>query len=135
MSDEDLYSILGVDPNATKNLLKQRYQQLILKYHPDKNGGNTEDRFTKIRTAWDILSDDNERRRYDAQRKTNDIGDDGNVWKSLTVGEMQKVEEMWTEECRCGGEFMLSEEEVSLPWTLVDCDTCSLVIKVYPDQY
>jgi DnaJ-domain-containing protein 1 len=36
------YTILGVPPNATTADIKKAYKKLVLKYHPDKTGGNKE---------------------------------------------------------------------------------------------
>ena len=49
-----LYSILGIDINATDEEITKAYKTLAKKHHPDK-GGDIE-KFKEIQTAYDILS-------------------------------------------------------------------------------
>ena len=63
---EDLYQILGVSRNATKDDIRKAHRKLALKYHPDKNPGkDAQDRFKRIQEAYDVLSDDDKRAAYD----------------------------------------------------------------------
>lgn len=68
----NLYEILNVDKNASKDEIKKSYRKLSLKYHPDKQTGKTdeekkdaENKFKEISEAYAILSDDNKRNQYD----------------------------------------------------------------------
>ena len=65
---EDLYKILGVDKNATQAEIKKAYRKLARKYHPDANPDNkeAETRFKEISAAYDVLSDPEKRKQYDA---------------------------------------------------------------------
>lgn len=60
---EDLYSVLGVDKNASVNEIKKAYKKLAMKHHPDKGGD--EEMFKKISQAYSVLSDENKRKQYD----------------------------------------------------------------------
>ena len=65
--EKDLYAILGVDKNAGQDEIKRKYRQLARKYHPDVNKSkDAEDKFKEINIAYEILSDPQKRRRYDA---------------------------------------------------------------------
>ena len=66
-SKRDYYEILGVSRNATKDELKKAYRQMALKFHPDKNPGDkaSEEKFKEAAEAYDVLNDDEKRRRYD----------------------------------------------------------------------
>jgi len=63
------YQILGVLPNATAAEIKRAYRQLVVRFHPDKHGGDTrfEDRFKAVAVAYGVLGDPGKRASYDFQ--------------------------------------------------------------------
>lgn len=61
---KDYYKILGVSKNATQEEIKKAYRKLAHQYHPDKKGGD-ETKFKEINEAYQILSDNDKRSRYD----------------------------------------------------------------------
>lgn len=61
---EDYYKILGVEKDATAEQIKKAYRNLAKTHHPDA-GGNEEE-FKKISVAYETLSDEEKRRRYDS---------------------------------------------------------------------
>ncbi len=63
----DYYEVLGVSRHASAEEVKRAYRKLALQYHPDRNPNDpqAESRFKEINEAYEILSDDAKRQRYD----------------------------------------------------------------------
>jgi molecular chaperone DnaJ len=61
---KDYYNILGVNKGASKDEVKKAFYKLAHKYHPDKKGGN-ETKFKEVNEAYQVLSDDAKRSKYD----------------------------------------------------------------------
>ncbi len=62
----DYYEVLGVARNANKDELKKAYRRLARQYHPDVNSeADASERFKEINEAYEMLSDENMRARYD----------------------------------------------------------------------
>jgi DnaJ-class molecular chaperone len=65
---KDYYNILGIDETADKNEIKKAYHKTALKYHPDKNK-NMEHLFKDAVESYEVLYDEQKRRKYDLSRK------------------------------------------------------------------
>jgi molecular chaperone DnaJ len=67
MEKRDYYEVLGVTRGATKEEIKKAYRKQALKYHPDKNPGDkkAEEKFKEAASAYEVLSNDEKRARYD----------------------------------------------------------------------
>lgn len=62
----DYYEILGVPKNANKDDIKKAFRKLAREYHPDvSKHDDAEDKFKEINEAYEVLSDDDKRSRYD----------------------------------------------------------------------
>ncbi len=67
MDYKDYYKILGVERKASTDDIRKAYRKLAMQFHPDKNPGDkkSEDKFKEINEAYQVLSDDKKRARYD----------------------------------------------------------------------
>jgi curved DNA-binding protein len=67
MAAHGFYEILGVARSASQDEIQRAYRKLARKYHPDVNKDpEAEERFKEISEAYDVLSDPDTRKRYDA---------------------------------------------------------------------
>ena len=67
MAKQDYYDILGISRSASASEIKKAYRKMAIKYHPDKNPGNAsaEAKFKDAAEAYEVLSDQNKKARYD----------------------------------------------------------------------
>ena len=71
---KDLYAVLGLkkEDKPTDEQIRRNYRKLCLKYHPDRQGGKTdeekkaaEEKFKEVTEAYSVLSDTDKKSRYD----------------------------------------------------------------------
>jgi molecular chaperone DnaJ len=66
-TQRDYYEVLGIERSASNGEIAGAYRRLAVQYHPDKNPGDEEaiDRFKEAAEAFEVLSDQDKRARYD----------------------------------------------------------------------
>ena len=66
-SKRDYYEVLGIRRDSTGQEIKSAYRRLAVSYHPDRNPGDrtAEEKFKEAAEAYSVLSDPNQRTRYD----------------------------------------------------------------------
>ncbi|HEY2629948.1 MAG TPA: molecular chaperone DnaJ [Usitatibacter sp.] len=64
----DYYEVLGLNKDASEEEIKKAYRKLAMKHHPDRNpdSKDTEEKFKEAKEAYEMLSDADKRRAYDA---------------------------------------------------------------------
>ena len=77
MKFEDYYKTLGVDRSASADEIKRAYRKLANKYHPDKNKDSPDasEKFAKVGEAYEVLSNKENRAKYDRLGKNWKHGD------------------------------------------------------------
>ena len=67
MAKRDYYDVLGVSKGADNKEIKKAYRKIAIKFHPDKNPGDkqAEEKFKEAAEAYEVLSNNEKRQRYD----------------------------------------------------------------------
>ncbi len=73
---KDYYDVLGVDEKVSQDELKKAYRKLAKRYHPDANPDNPQaaEKFKDISEAYRVLSDEEQRKKYDQMRRFGGLG-------------------------------------------------------------
>lgn len=86
---KDLYLILGVDSFVSIEVIKKAFRNKALKYHPDrvKDGDKklAEEQFQEISFAYEILRDNDKRKRYDKYGIINEQEENLDVMESILM--------------------------------------------------
>ena len=74
--EKDYYADLGVAETASAKEIQKAYRKLARELHPDANPGDTkaEERFKAVSAAYDVVGDEEKRKKYDEVRKMGPIG-------------------------------------------------------------
>lgn len=96
MDENNLYMILNLEKDCSKEDIKKSFKKLAVKYHPDKNNNSdySKKKFIKIKEAFDILYDDIKRKKYDEKNihKGVNIFDGKNIFE---IKELKKFKDFF----------------------------------------
>ncbi|KAH9810884.1 hypothetical protein DFH28DRAFT_984458 [Melampsora americana] len=153
------YQTLQITSNASSNEIRQAYLRLIKLSHPDKHQFGTstlEDECysaQRIIEAYAILADQPKREAYDLQLKqtqtqmvlgsksqnrirqpilsqTVDLSEFTEILTGTDQTEEEEPVQRFVYSCRCGGQFMITSQDMESQKDLVGCNGCSLTVKV-----
>ena len=159
----DHYKVLGLTPDSSQDEIRKRYQELLLRFHPDKRDVTREtsstsvldsddsipfeSKFHLLELSWNVLRDPQSRRDYDASvRQKNKI-------QSHPIGDLVRFADMteevderlddddddeeertvWSYPCRCGGEYTMYSDDDCFVEWAEDKDTGTTVTLCCPD--
>ncbi len=88
MAKRDYYEVLGLAKGADKAEIKKSYRKIAMKYHPDKNPGDTEaeTKFKEAAEAYSVLSDEQKKAHYDQFGHAPEGGMGGNPFDGFSGG-------------------------------------------------
>ncbi|KAK9891068.1 hypothetical protein WA026_013394 [Henosepilachna vigintioctopunctata] len=127
---ENYYKLLECESDATYEQLKENYQKLAKKFHPDKTLNHHTEEFIKVDKAWRILKDPNLRKEYDANLLKDEINN-----QIIIYAELRKEHLIFDKDstskypCRCGSEFIIEQDYLE-DECLIECTDCSNHISV-----
>lgn len=98
MAKRDYYDVLGLPRTASADEVKAAYRKLARQYHPDVNTGDrkvAEEKFKEVSEAYEVLADEEKRRRYDSvgfSGVETDFGPGGFTWQNFThAGDLEDL--------------------------------------------
>src|SRR2546423_9166082 len=93
MSKRDYYEILEIKRTATEQEIKSAYRRLAVRYHPDKNPGDhsAEEKFKEAAEAYSVLSDAEQRARYDRFGHAGVSSSTGANWGAQGFGGIEDI--------------------------------------------
>ncbi|HEU4714030.1 MAG TPA: J domain-containing protein [Pyrinomonadaceae bacterium] len=96
MAAKDYYEVLGVKRDASEEDIKKAYRKLARKFHPDLNPGDksAEDQFKQLQSAYDVLSNAEDRKLYDQY---------GENWRAVKAGAGAPPPPGWQQSQRAPG--------------------------------
>lgn len=121
------YEVLAVSSTASTASIRRAYLQRSLQWHPDRPSGSSSVMlFARASAAYEVLCDPARRKLYDAtlRRVVTDV---------VALRDMQRDGEGGRSmKCRCGGAFEVGDGELEDGGgvVVVECDTCSLALRV-----
>ena len=128
---KDYYYILGLNKNATIDDIKKAYRKLSLKFHPDKNENDTffTERFKEIQEAYEILSDNYKRQKYD-----NDFNSNNPTFNYNFIPQIEyfTFDDVITLKWKC---LNSDKAKIDILGEVVPIDTANIQMKNFQDEF
>jgi len=131
MAKRDFYDVLGVSKSSSQDEIKKAYRKVALKYHPDRNPDDkeAEDKFKEAAEAYDVLGNEEKRRKYDQfGHQAFGAGAGGGGQRRQTKGSNLRIKvKMTLEEIADGVEkkIKIRRAKVADGVTFKTCTTCN----------
>ena len=132
------YELLQIPQTASPAEIKASYHRLLLSHHPDKSG-LTKDHPTRadvdiglLKEAFTILFSPESRTKYDSELSSRTYlpPSRSRPAHSVSLEDFEDLGQVWTYDCRCGGQYSIGEEDMEKDIHLIACSSCSEVIWV-----
>lgn len=141
MSDSprrDYYELLQVPRTASPEEIKASYHRLLLSHHPDKsdtakeNPTRTDIDIGSLKDAFTTLFSPESRIRYDSElsSRSNSSPSRSRPAHIVSLEDFEDLGQVWTHDCRCGGQYTIEEADMEKDVHLIACSSCSEVIWV-----
>ncbi|KDQ51130.1 hypothetical protein JAAARDRAFT_140717, partial [Jaapia argillacea MUCL 33604] len=132
------YQILSVSPSASLSEIKSAYHRTLLLSHPDKHQSKSTSHIhidvSLLREAYTTLSSSTLRSQYDIELARGLRPGGPRPAQIISLEEFTEGEgderDVWSYPCRCGGLYVIREEEMEKGQHLVGCNCCSEVVWV-----
>eukprot|EP00729_Bicosta_minor_P012221 gene12221-30096_t len=130
------YEALEVGQDATLVDIRKQFQTLSLLCHPDKYAGPDPaaavEMFDKVAKAWSVLGNIDTRAAYDAELQAKGMTSAMPVQEEVDLDDMNENEDAatWSWDCRCGGQYIVSEKDLEAECEYYGCNSCTLCIRV-----
>jgi len=116
---KEYYELLGVSENASQDEIKKAYRKKAKKYHPDSNKDTSdEEKFKKINKAYDVLSDEQKRKKYDQFGKQGVEGQAGRGQRRAASNFQDLFEQMFGGGGGFGGQRRSGGENLKIHTTI-----------------
>ncbi len=132
----DYYHVLNCKSDSSLEEIRKNYKKLALQFHPDKSDNCDSQEFLLIQEAWNVLSDEEKRREFDAEIKSQySLSTGAILYDTLKISELSSHPsgDRYCV-CRCGEYYYVNNEEVKLVHTFqnlyVPCTGCSLTVQI-----
>lgn len=132
------YELLQVPRTASPAQIKASYHRLLLSHHPDKsdvskeNPARTDFDIGSLKEAFTTLFAPESRARYDSELSSrSDLSSSrSRPAHIVSLEDFEDLGQVWTHNCRCGGQHTIEEADMEKDVHLISCSSCSEVIWV-----